>query len=254
MNRFFDQYDAFFQTSQTSPFPDRLNARHRAIIEANPEAFTGKRVLDIASHDGRWSFAALKAGANHVVGVEARSALIDNARANLARYGCAAGSYDFLQGDVFDVLQGSVGEIDTVMCLGFFYHTIRHCEFVGLLAATGARTLIIDTEVAPVATATAPIPSYSVDPRRPIDSSLVIQLIKDPVHEEQMAIEDSLTRGGSTLVGRPSRGAVAFMADHFGYSTEEFDWPAHFKDWPGDAASMLDYAEGWRTTFICHLR
>ena len=84
---FFDQYDRFYTTSQTSPFPHRLNGRHQAIIARNASIISGKRVLDIASHDGRWSFAALQAGAAHVTGIEPRRELIANAHETFAHYG-----------------------------------------------------------------------------------------------------------------------------------------------------------------------
>ena len=57
---FFDAYPRFFETSQTSTQPWRLNLRHEAIFGDNAAAFPGARVLDIASHDGRWSLAALQ--------------------------------------------------------------------------------------------------------------------------------------------------------------------------------------------------
>ena len=65
---FFDDYPLFFSTSQTGPAPNRLNQRYRACIEWNEPAIRGQRVLDLASHDGRWSFAAIKAGAINAVG------------------------------------------------------------------------------------------------------------------------------------------------------------------------------------------
>jgi len=83
---FLNQYPRFFSTSQTSPFPDRLNARHAAITEANAYGLANKRVPDIASHGGRWSFAVLKARAMHVTGIEARAELIANADATFAHY------------------------------------------------------------------------------------------------------------------------------------------------------------------------
>ena len=69
---FFDDYPLFYETSKTASSKARLNVRHQAIIEANRDILKDARVLDLASHDGRWSFAALKAGAAHVTGVEAR--------------------------------------------------------------------------------------------------------------------------------------------------------------------------------------
>jgi len=61
--RFFDTYPQFYRTSNTAARPDRLNDRYRAIIDFNRGIIQGSTILDIASHDGRWSFAAIKSGA-----------------------------------------------------------------------------------------------------------------------------------------------------------------------------------------------
>lgn len=242
---FFDDYPRFYQTSQTSPFPDRLNARHMAIIQSRMERFAGARVLDIACHDGRWSFAALTAGAAHVTGIEPRQELLDNAGATLAAYGIPADRHDFIRGDVFEKLDGM--SFDIVLCLGYYYHTIRHAELLDRIERTGASLVIIDTEVTPRQDS-PPSPTHH-DPRLVFGNPYGIQLLLDPVEDQQMACQDSLTRQGRTLVGRPSRAAVAFMAEHFGYRCETYDWPAHFERFPRHAESMVDYAEGWRDTF-----
>lgn len=117
---FYDQFPRFYETSHTSPVPHRLNARFAAIIETNINRLAGKRVLDIASHDGRWSFAALKAGAAHVTGIEARAELIANADATFAHYGLDSASFQFEQGDVFDLLGSGGRQFDVALCLGFF--------------------------------------------------------------------------------------------------------------------------------------
>jgi hypothetical protein len=59
---FFDQFPRFYESSETATHPGRLNLRHQAMIGDNLDIFEGAKVLDIASHDGRWSFAALQAG------------------------------------------------------------------------------------------------------------------------------------------------------------------------------------------------
>ena len=84
---FFDGYPAFYQSSRTGSHPNRLNARYQALIESNRDIIEGGRILDIASHDGRWSFAALHAGAEHVVGIEARSGLVERATEAMDTYG-----------------------------------------------------------------------------------------------------------------------------------------------------------------------
>ena len=76
---FCDLYPRFLETSETAPAASRLNARWRAIIGWNEAILAGRRVVDLGCHDGRWSFAALKAGAAHVTGIEARPHLIRKA-------------------------------------------------------------------------------------------------------------------------------------------------------------------------------
>jgi hypothetical protein len=243
---FFDQYELFYRTSQTSPYPHRLNSRFKAIIERHKLKLEGKRVLDIASHDGRWAFAALQAGAAHVTGIEPRQELIDNAHSTFAHYGISADRYAFECGDIFEGILGR--QFDVVLCLGFYYHTIRHAELLDLIDRTGAEFVVIDTEVTPTVDEVSV--KESSDPRLVYANPYNIQLLADPVDDQQMAWTDSMTRNGKTIVGRPSRAAVAFLADHFGYDSATYDWPAHFAIYPEAAAVMADYREGWRDTFF----
>ena len=83
---FFDDYPIFFQTSKTVEHPNHLNGRFKAIIESNSDIIKNSSILDIASHDGRWSFAALKNGAKNVLGIEAREYLVKNSYQNMITY------------------------------------------------------------------------------------------------------------------------------------------------------------------------
>lgn len=243
---FFDGYDRFYSTSNTSPFPHRLNSRQKAIVERNVKELMGKRVLDIASHDGRWSFAALQAGATHVTGIEPRQELIDNAIETFKHYGVDSSRYNFNQGDVFEFLKGQ--QFDVVLCLGFYYHTVRHAELLDLIERTGASFVVIDTEVTPFVEELDV--SSGMDPRLVYGNPNGIQLLRDEVDDQQMAWHDSMTRNGFTLVGRPSRAAIKFMSDHFGYGIESFSWSEFFAQNPHAAEFMVDYSEGWRDTFF----
>ncbi len=242
---FFNDFPRFYRTSQTSPLPDRLNARQEAIIARNLTQLSGKRVLDIASHDGRWTFAALKAGAAHVIGIEPRQELIDHARVTFREYGIAEGTHQFWTAKVMDVMDGIA--VDTVLCLGYYYHTLQHAELLDKIERTGARFVVIDTEIVPPQDSQPPMSSD--EPRLVFGNPHAIQLIRDEVAEQQMAFADSLTRNGYTLAARPSRAAIHYLAAHFGFSVSEFDWPSYFHEHPTHAASMVDYNEGWRSTF-----
>src|SRR5205814_1234121 len=100
---FFDRYSRFYETSQTTPYRGRLNLRYEAIFAENRDVFDGATVLDIASHDGRFSLAALACGAKSVIGIEARPDLVEHATDTLAAYGWGPDRCSFLTGDVFDV-------------------------------------------------------------------------------------------------------------------------------------------------------
>jgi hypothetical protein len=53
---FFDQYQQFYETGIT-PNANRLRCRYDAIINTNVDILEGAKVLDVASHNGRWSAA-----------------------------------------------------------------------------------------------------------------------------------------------------------------------------------------------------
>ena len=81
---FAEDYPRFMEASELEPQPQRLNERYEALFASNRDIFDGARVLDLASHDGRYSFAALKTGAEHVTGVEVRESLVGKAEETFA--------------------------------------------------------------------------------------------------------------------------------------------------------------------------
>ena len=144
---FFDDYPRFFETSKTVPFRDRLNLRYEAIFAENRDVFAGARVLDIASHDGRWSFAALKTGAAHVVGIEGRPELVANAEATFQQYGIDRERYRFIAADIFEAVADADMRFDVVLCLGFLYHTLRYNELISHIHRMEPHHIIVDTLV-----------------------------------------------------------------------------------------------------------
>ncbi len=224
---FFDEYPLFYSSSVTSPDPNRLNQRYRACIEWNEETIRGNRILDLASHDGRWSFAALKRGAANVVGIEARDHLVHAAGANLCRYGVPENSFRFILGDVFENIDRvEPHSVDAVFCLGFFYHVANHMLLLSKIARLKPKHLILDTEI-------------SLDPR-----SVVL------LHSEDPEVEANAVGVGSdafrpVLVGRPSKTALELMLSSFGWSFVYYAWhQAGISRWD----TIEDYHEGWRVT------
>jgi hypothetical protein len=229
---FFDAYPRFYKTSDTSPYPDRLNLRYEAIFAENLDLFAGARVLDIASHDGRWSHAALACGAESVIGIEARAELAEHSAENLASYGWPVDRYRFLAGDVFETLLKAQLEVDVVLCLGFLYHTLRFNELLYLIKATNPGHLLIDTESELMHSG----------------SHGVIVVRNEPISREGNAAVDAYSRGDRVLVGRPNLKAIRMMMTAYGFEVERLsDWAGLLRDNPG-ATHVGDYRRQTRVT------
>ncbi len=229
---FFDRHSVFLGTSSTGASAARLNKRYTVLIEDQADLIRGASVLDIASHDGRWSYALLSGGADRVVGIEPRPHLIGHSRDNLRALGVDSGRYEFIQGDVFHVLhQRPLPEslrVDVVYCLGFLYHTSRHMELLGLIHALEPSAIVMDTYVHQ-------------------GQGLTVSLNREDVSQEGKAFQDLMTVDGHTMVGRPSLECLAFMLGHFGYGTRLLDWSGIVA---GSAEGVEDYAEGRRVTMV----
>lgn len=231
---FFDAYPKFFTTSDTAAAPDRLNQRYRALIQSNAAIIRGKRIVDIASHDGRWSLAANKAGAEYVLGIEARPHLVQVACDNLREYTGPGRAVEFVQGDVFSELDRLPPErFDTVFCFGFLYHTIDHMSLLRKIARLGASHLIIDTWISS---------------RR----GCIIEVLDEGVdHESQAAVPDPGTPT-SALKGSPTKQALGMMLKAVGFTKlYYYDWQkAGIKRWD----DLKAYYMGSRVTLTANAK
>jgi len=229
---FFDDYDRFFTTSQTTPQRIRLNLRYEAIFGQNRDLFDGARVLDIASHDGRWSLAALKSGASEVIGIEARQDLVSHANDSFAHYGIEAQRYRFIAGDIYQVMDDEAFDVDVVLCLGFMYHTLRYNELMSHIARCRPRSLLIDGRVI-------------------VTDEPVVLLRTEPVDKEWNAVADRYSWGDRVLSGRPSMTAIETMVNAYGFDVERrCDWTSLLRDNQVDE-SVDEYADGQRVTLRC---
>lgn len=222
---FFDDYPRFFASSETGSMRNRLNRRHEGLISGHSEAIRGRRVLDLASHDGRWTLAALKAGAAHVTGIEARPRLNEAARQAMAEYDIAPDRFELLNGDVHEVLPRlAPGQFDTVFCLGFLYHTAHHMTLLSAIARLLPHDLIIDTDVC-------------------ADDRPVVSLVEEDSSDEGHATAYDIRLAQNVLVGIPSRSGVELMLRHVGYGAIGYvDWDSVVADWTG----LSTYRDGRR--------
>lgn len=202
---------------------NRLNERYNRIIAPNLAGIRGSRVLDLGAHDGRWSWAALASGAAFVTGVEGRSAIAGALVGPLTEG--FADHYEMIAGDVFEVLPSlSPGRFDTILCLGIFYHVLNHDLLVGLMARLEPKLIVLDSRL--------------------VDTD---ELLITLHHEDTSNPLNGIGAEERVLVGIPSRGAVAALAERHGYTTRHIDWNA--ADIP-DHHHLNDYLRRDRFTVV----
>jgi hypothetical protein len=232
---FFDDHPRFLETSTTANNAGRLNMRHTAMFESNQRIFPGARVLDIASHDGRWTMAALKLGAAHVTGIEVMPDMVKHAEETFAHYDVDPSTYRFINDDVFDVLGDAAAhqiEVDVVMCLGFIYHTLRYQELLSGVRALRPKHFLIDTAV--------------ILEKRPL-----IKLNLEDVSKQSAGDDHTFTHEGHLVTGRPSVSALELLLAANGFDiVDRFDWPAFLSTRP-NARVVASYAAGKRVTWLC---
>jgi hypothetical protein len=238
---FFDQHPEFYGTGNAGPVaPEsvkrRLNARHDVIIEANAAALAGRTVVDLGSHDGRWTFAALQSGAKHATGIEPRQELVTAAQGHLAAKSVDPTTYGFVVGDALSSLAEGSLQAEVLLVLGVFYHFSYHVELLEQLRATGAQTIIIDTLVGPPG------------PQGRFANS--ISFIAEPVDDVSNASNEIYPGAGVSIVGFPSRRAMTFLFNAFGYDLREIDWAPYVAKWGVDG--IQDYQDRSRGTFVAN--
>lgn len=225
---FFYRYPLLKATSKTDVRGERLVYRYRALIKPNRKAIRGKRVLDLASHDGRWSLAALDLGASHVTGIEGRPELVKKAESTLAAYHIGGDRYRFIVGDCLNQMADfSPGTFDTVFCFGFLYHTLNHYDLLRTITKLEPATLLIDSRVVP------------------IEEPAIFLAFNDP-NLEGAAISHTDSEK-TVLVGVPTVPALLLMLQHLGW--ESVVQPPPTPETP-DEDGIRDYCRGRRVCII----
>ena len=128
---------------------NRLECRYRAMLAWNRKWISGANILDIASYNSRWTYAALHLGAKHVTAVEINPDYVAKAEQNMKELGVDKSKYTLICGDIHkEITEFEVNQFDTILCFGFLYHTARHEFLADKITALQPKAIIIDTQLA----------------------------------------------------------------------------------------------------------
>jgi SAM-dependent methyltransferase len=186
-----------------------------ALLRAAGGSLRGRRVLDLGCNAGFWSLAALEAGADFVLGVDARQLHVDQAELVFEAKGIERTRYRFEQGSVFS--HALDGRFDVVLCLGLLDHVAKPVELFEVMAAASPELIVIDTEISRSRTSVFEV---------------------DTLYNRENAVEYA-----TVLI--PSRLAVVELATQFGFQATAL--PQNMTDYAG----LRDYLHQRRLAFIC---
>jgi tRNA (mo5U34)-methyltransferase len=214
-----------FDGGVTTPVPEpsmanRQEQRRRyffdALLRISGGSLRGRRVLDLGCNAGFWSLAALEAGADFVLGVDARQLYIDQAKLVFEAKGIAPERYRFAQGNV---LSHELGDerFDVVLCLGLLDHVAKPVELFEVMSAVSPELIVIDTEISR-------------------SRASVFEL--DTLYKRENAVEYE-----TVLI--PSRLALSELAAQFGFQATAL--AQNMTDYAG----LRDYLHQRRLAFIC---
>lgn len=259
----------FLKTSKSAAHPNRLNWRCEILLTRNQEAIKGKKILDLASHDGRFSYACLRLGAKHVTGVECRPHLFKYAQGNLINLGCKSQSFDFIHNDVFDYLpKVRPREFDTILCFGFFYHTIRQIELLREIKRIQPKYLILDTFMEKdliekdfnarniLFRLAKLIPKIRL--KHFIKANTSIRKVINALNENRACLVfkyescrgEFATIDPINLVAWPTKSFVELFLNKCGFNLKQLHWSKkEIKDW----IAIRDYKTGKRVSYIVQL-
>jgi hypothetical protein len=214
---------------------NRLNRRYEFLVEPFLSELAGARVLDLASHDGRWSYALSAAGAARVVGIEARSAQIEQFHGYPD--GETKDRVELRHGDVYDELPKLIEQqatFDVVAIYGLVYHVMDHYGLLKLVKQLAPALVIIDSE-------------FHLSPQA------TIRLAVEPTDSHLNAIPHE---PGQQIapVGIPSRSALEVMAHSLGYAVEWADWDRLAPQQRAGLKAYYRSAPAWKRRGTCALR
>ncbi|MGK7962604.1 class I SAM-dependent methyltransferase [Crocosphaera sp.] len=217
------------------PDHNRFNWRCETLLTRNRNLIEDKVVLDLACNTGRLSYPCLRLGAKKVIGVEARQELIDQGKEYLTDQDLKD-RMEFVKSDVFNYLASAESKsFDTILCLGFLYHTVRQVEFFRQVKRLSPDNVIIDTNVA---TNYIWYGSKSFLKKPP----MLLMITEDPSKTSDTTDEDGVAFW-------PTCSFLETMFDRINYNCQKLDYQKNgLTDWSG----MKDYKQGQRVSYVAY--
>ncbi len=170
--------------------------------------------------------------------------MVQAAREQLSGLGYYSRQFEFVEADVFDYLAScELGQFDVILCLGFFYHTIRQVELLENFRRLQPHHVVLDTYIARGNFKLKPYTSAFGKSMRGNKNDAILAL-RSESHKSEASTTESID-----LVAWPTKSFIETMFPAYGFSLDELAWRG-INDWTG----IRDYQAGDRVSYLATLQ
>jgi len=136
------QENDIFTTTGVASRAKRLNFRYNLMFKPIGDVFLGASVLDLGSHNGRWSYVAMELGARKVIGIESNKKYVKLANKIFEQKNLDKDLFEF---KLQNVETATLPEVDVVLCMGLLYYLKDPIGLLRKVANLPNKVCIIDT-------------------------------------------------------------------------------------------------------------
>jgi len=211
--------------------PECVNGRIDVLLDNNRKFLQDKSILDVGSHTGIFSWAALQLGANFVHGIDVEKRTIERCENLFLKEKVGISRYKFEVEDIIEFLEGiEENSFDTVFCFGVMYYMTEPYRLLKLMARAAKETILIDTFTA----------SYSAVQGKDAPKThphLTNQILNLPLmmacptqaEKKDYTLTESFNRKGRnlSLTTLPTQAMLELWIESLGLAWELLDWSNH---------------------------
>ena len=211
--------------------PECINGRIGVLLDNNRQHLQNKSILDIGSHTGIFSWAALQLGAKFIHGIDVEKRTTKRCIELFSKEDISTSKYKFETNDVLEFLEGiEQNSFDTVFCFGVLYYMAEPYHLLKLMARAAKETVLIDT----FTTSYAAVQGKDAPRTYPHLTNQILNLplmISCPTQTEKKDynLPESFNRKGRnlSLTTLPTHAMLELWFESLGLTWEPLDWSAH---------------------------
>ena len=208
-----------------------INGRIGVLLDNNRQYLQNKSILDIGSHTGIFSWAALQLGAKFTHGIDVEKRTTKRCIELFSKEEISPSKYKFETSDILEFLEGvEKNSFDTIFCFGILYYMTEPYRLLKLMARAAKETVLIDTFTASYSA----VQGKDAPKTHPHLTNHILSLplmVSCPTQTEKKDynLPEYFNRKGRnlSLTTLPTHAMLELWFESLGLSWEPMDWSNH---------------------------